>query len=245
MEQKSLGVIGGMGPKATSVFFEKVINNTDANSDQEHINMVILNHATMPDRTKAILTNNHEEFLQVIEKDIRLLEVAGVANIAIPCNTSHYFFDKMQEMTNIPIINMVEETAKQIRSSFGEGSKVGILATTGTIETGLYHKACEKYGLVPFSPGVEMQQKVMEIIYEDVKGQNNLDPTKLEGLIQRLLLEEGCQAIILACTELSCITINQDLAKSCVDALDVLVEKSIERSGKRLKREKTLLSSFK
>jgi len=243
MEQKSLGVIGGMGPKATSVFFDKVIQKTEANGDQEHLNMVILNHATMPDRTKAILTNNEKEFLQAVEKDIRLLEMAGVSNIAIPCNTSHYFIRQMQEMTTIPIINMVEETANRIRETFGEGTKVGILGTTGTIKTGLYHKACEKYGLIPVTPEETLQEQVMDIIYHDVKGKNDLDPTKLEGIIKRMILEEGCHSIILACTELSCITLGEEWGKYCVDALEVLVEKSIERSGKQLKKKTSLVSS--
>src|SRR5690606_31259272 len=128
MGQK-LGVIGGMGPKATSVFFEKIVNRTVAHKDQDHLNMVILNHATLPDRTNAILTNTGETFINAVKSDFKLLEAAGVANIAIPCNTSHYFYEELQKLTTIPIINMVEETIKEIHEKHGEGTKVGILAT--------------------------------------------------------------------------------------------------------------------
>ena len=82
---KKLGVIGGMGPEATSFYYARVIARTKAESDQEHINMIILSHATMPDRTQAILTGNKLPFLKAITQDARDLEMLGVENIAIPC----------------------------------------------------------------------------------------------------------------------------------------------------------------
>ena len=91
---KKLGVIGGMGPEATSFYYARVIARTKAESDQEHINMIILSHATMPDRTQAILTGNKLPFLKAITQDARDLEMLGVENIAIPCNTSHYFLEE-------------------------------------------------------------------------------------------------------------------------------------------------------
>src|SRR5690625_483370 len=131
---KKLGVLGGMGPFATSVFFERMIERTAATKDQEHIDMVILNHATLPDRTKAIITKKPDAFLRSIEKDIKLLDLAGVSSIVIPCNTSHYFFSDMQAMTSIHIINMVDKTIDFIKEKYGHKGKVGILATDGRSE---------------------------------------------------------------------------------------------------------------
>lgn len=231
---KKLGVIGGMGPQATSVFFEKVIENTDADRDQDHVNMIILNHTTLPDRTKVILEERGELFLEAVAGDLKLLEHAGVSNIAIPCNTSHYFYEEMQEMTRVNIINMVDETVKEIYERFGASSKVGILATNGTIRTGIYRSSCEKFGMSLYEPDEEMQSKVMDIIYNDVKGQKNVSPQKLEALIHRLVYEEKCQCVILACTELSCIELS-DFYKECsIDAMEVLVNRSIMLSGKSL-----------
>ncbi|MFT4414480.1 aspartate/glutamate racemase family protein [Fredinandcohnia humi] len=235
MEQKSLGVIGGMGPKATSVFFDKVVDRTDAHKDQEHINMIILNHATLPDRTNAILTNTGDNFLQAIKRDFSILESAGVANIAIPCNTSHYFYDELQKMTSIPIINMVEETIKEIYETYGEHTKVGILATNGTIRSGIYAKVSEKYNLNLYTPEAALQEKVMDIIYNGVKSDLDVDPGKLEELIKQLVEKEQCKCVILACTELSCIKLSEEIAGYCIDAMNVLVERSIVRSGKQVK----------
>src|SRR5699024_1562718 len=114
MIEQKLGVLGGMGPMATSVFLDKLIKNTDADKDQDHINTVILNHSTLPDRTEAILEDKKLPFLNAVKTDLELFEVAGVENIAIPCNTSHYFYKEIQSMTSINIINMIQVTIEYI-----------------------------------------------------------------------------------------------------------------------------------
>ncbi|WP_138756138.1 aspartate/glutamate racemase family protein [Paenibacillus sinopodophylli] len=232
MEAKSLGVIGGMGPKATSVFFDMIIEHTAAEKDQDHIDMVILNHATLPDRTGVILGNKGEIFLKEVAKDLKLLESAGVSNIAIPCNTSHYFYNDMQQMTSVNIINMVDETLREIHKRFGAHCKVGILATNGTVSSGVYRKGCEPYNLLLHEPDDTVQEHVMDIIYNKVKRNLPVEPSEFEGIIQHLLDHDGCQCVIIACTELSCIPIQSDVAKNCVDAMSVLVQKSIALSGK-------------
>ncbi|WP_169090224.1 aspartate/glutamate racemase family protein [Paenibacillus sp. PL91] len=233
MEAKSLGVIGGMGPKATSVFFDHVIEQTAADRDQDHINMVILNHATLPDRTSVILSQKGELFLEAVAKDLKLLEATGVSNIAIPCNTSHYFYDEMQKMTSINIINMVDESLKVIYDAYGEHCKVGILATNGTVSSGVYRKGCDQYNMQLHEPSEEVQEHVMDIIYNKVKRNLPVEPSEFEGIIQHLLEHDQCQCVIIACTELSCIPIQSEIAKHCVDAMAVLVQKSIELSGKQ------------
>ncbi|MBW5448873.1 amino acid racemase [Cohnella sp. CFH 77786] len=231
MENKRLGVIGGMGPKATSVFMDRIIEHTAAQRDQDHIDMIVLSHATLPDRTQVILKNEGDRFLKAVEPDFRLLEQAGAAHIAIPCNTSHFYIDEMQGMTRIPIINMVDETLREIAGRFGQRVKVGVLATNGTLRSGIYRMACEKHGMEYREPEASVQQQVMDMIY-DVKKGVDVGSEALEALVRSLVEREGCQCVILACTELSCIKPNEHILQYCVDAMDVLVRKSIERSGK-------------
>ncbi|WP_138419093.1 aspartate/glutamate racemase family protein [Aquibacillus sediminis] len=230
MEKNSLGVIGGMGPKATSVFFDKVIDYTDADKDQDHINMVILNHATLPDRTKVILNGEETQFLDEIKSDINLLESAGVANIAIPCNTSHYFYDQMQTLTTIPIINMVDETVRYIAETFGINSKVGILATNGTIRTRIYERACNNHQLNLHVPDDQLQNQIMGIIYNDIKSGTGVNITVIEEIINHLISKEACDCVILACTEFSVVSLSEQVNKYCVDAMNILVQESIRRS---------------
>ena len=86
-----LGIIGGMGPAATDLLYRRIIDRTDAQCDQEHLDMIILNHASIPDRTAAILSGNTREVEEKLISDARFLEKSGATAIAIPCNTSHYF----------------------------------------------------------------------------------------------------------------------------------------------------------
>jgi len=234
MSSMKLGIVGGMGPMATSMFFERIVERTEANSDQEHIDIVILNHASMPDRTKAILSGDYDDFLTNMRGDLELLERIGVSNIAIPCNTSHFFMDQMKDMTSVPIIDMVAETAGEVLSRYGKGTHVGILATNGTIHTGTYEKACEAAGLVFIKPEPELQEKVMQIIY-DIKADLPVDLMAFEAITRHMIEEMHCDCVILACTELSLIKIGPAAAVYCIDAMDVLIEKAILYSGKRIK----------
>lgn len=227
---KKLGVIGGMGPEATSFFYARVIARTKAECDQEHIDMVILSHASMPDRTQAILTGEKKEFLQEIKKDIAALETLGVSNIAIPCNTSHYFLDEIQAYTEISIINMIEESVRTIIKDYPKSKKIGIMGTDGTIKSGIYNSVCKKYGLSCVAPAENNQKKVMSLIYEDIKKGKKGDAKKFDCAYADLM-EQQCDAIILACTELSVFKEYHQVPKNCIDAMDVLVKESVLRSG--------------
>ncbi|MDP5275066.1 aspartate/glutamate racemase family protein [Chengkuizengella axinellae] len=235
MEDQILGVIGGMGPKATSVFFDKVVESTEAHKDQDHIDMVILNHASIPDRTRVILDKNEETFLNAIQKDINLLEVAGVDNIAIPCNTSHYFYDALVKMTDINIIHMVDETVKHLVETYGAGTKVGIMATNGTISSGIYEKSCNKHNIDLCVPDKELQEQIMNIIYHDIKNDLDADTHEIEAIIHDFIFKQDCSCVILACTEFSVIKLSEEAQNHTIDAMDVLVRKSIELSGKQVK----------
>jgi aspartate racemase len=230
---KKLGIIGGMGPQATQYFYKKIIDNTLAKNDQEHIDMMIINHATIPDRTATILSGNYDDFLKAIGDDIKMLEIYGACHIAIPCNTTHYFYKEIQSKTKIPIINMIEETLTSILNN-KDTKKIGILATDGTIQTKIYENECIKRGVEAVIPSPQSQKKIMSIIYDEIKSGDKGDINKFMEVVNELR-EKGCDAIILACTELSYLNENYDIPSYCVDALDVLVKKSIELSGKKIK----------
>ena len=231
--RKILGVIGGMGPLATQLFYGQIISNTDAHKDQEHLNMVILNHASMPDRTEAILKGETEELYQKLLEDGRLLEALGVDMIAVPCNTSHYFLDSIQKEIQVPILHMIRETAGAI----GEGAKrIGILATDGTIRTQLYQKELEKKGLEPVIPSEEIQRKVMAIISYGVKDARRVSLENFQP-VEKEMKERGCDRVILACTELSVLKDRFFLGDYYLDAMAVLAERSITGCGHKLKQE--------
>lgn len=228
--RKVLGVIGGMGPEATSYFYSEVIAHTKALTDQEHLDMVILNHASMPDRTRAILSGDHRDLLAAFEKDCRALEALGAANIAIPCNTSHYFYDQIQAMTQVPIIHMPEESARAAAAEFPGARRIGIIGTDGTVRAGIYHRACEKAGMIPVVPSEEAQRLAMAIIYDEIKSGKTGDREKFAKILADLK-GQGAEAVILACTELSVYKKYHGVPAYCLDAMDILVKEAIVRSG--------------
>ena len=223
-----LGVIGGMGPLATVSFYERVVLNTAAKCDNEHIDMVVLSHASMPDRTKCIIENKGGEFLEVIKKDFKILEDIGVEAVAIPCNTSHYFFDEFKKFTGLRIINMIEETILEVKKRGIE--KIAVFGTLGTLNSKVYEKYANQHGLFVKEVSPEDKQAVMDIIY-DIKGTNGLDGRRFVDILSRYCDDETVG--IIACTELSLLDIPRDI--NTIDALDVLVKRSIELSGAKVK----------
>jgi aspartate racemase len=223
-----LGVIGGMGPLATVKFYDKVVLNTDAHNDNEHIDLVVLNHSTMPDRTRCIIEKKDLEFLNVIKKDLEILDNIGVDVVAIPCNTSHYFYDEFSKYTNLKIINMIEETILEIKR---RGVKqVAVFGTIGTLNSKVYDKYAQKYGIEVKELSDEDKNSVMDIIYK-IKETNNLENKEFIEILNKYCDKDTIG--IIACTELSLLDICKSI--NTIDALDVLVNKSIELSGAKIK----------
>lgn len=224
-----LGVIGGMGPLATVKFYDKVVLNTEAHNDNEHIDLIVLNHSTMPDRTRCIIENKDTEFLNEIKKDLEILDKIGVDVVAIPCNTSHYFYDEFKNFANLKIINMIEETILEIK---GRGiKKVAVFGTLGTLNSKVYNKYAEENGIEVKELSLEDKKTVMDIIYK-IKETNNLENKEFVEILNKYCDNETIG--IIACTELSLLDICKNI--NTIDALDVLVNKSIEYSGAKLKK---------
>ena len=230
-----LGVLGGMGPQATNTFYQFVIDRTEAACDQDHVNALILSDSQMPDRTGAILGSEREReaVFQRLLDDARLLERAGCTVIAVPCNTSHFFLDRVQERVGVPILHMIRETARLLAA---QGLKrPGILATDGTIQSGLYQKEFEAVGIQAAVPTPPAQKLVMSLIYDDVKAGRDGDPQKFAA-IHRDLEEQGCDCGVLACTELSVFADRHHLPPFYTDAMAVLAERAVQACRKPLRR---------
>ncbi|MBQ6018620.1 MAG: aspartate/glutamate racemase family protein [Clostridia bacterium] len=235
MQEKILGVLGGVGPLATVYFMDMLVKMTAAETDQEHIPVLCFNHATIPDRTAYILDNSRENPLPVMERDAQMLEKAGASYIVIPCNTAHYFYDQLQEKVRIPIINIINETVEYIRQKDPSVKKIGILATEGTIAARAYQNSCERSGVDYDTPNEFDQKSLMNIIYNQVKAGKPADFEEFMRIIG-VMKHDGCDAVILGCTELS--IIHRDFKMNrpdVVDSLQVLAKRSIEMCGRRVR----------
>ena len=227
-----VGVLGGLGPKATADFIDLVIDNTDVSCDQEHVDMLISNHATIPDRTAYILDNSKDNPIPYLIKDAKMLENCGCNFLVMPCNTSHFMYDEIKNSVNIPLINMPYEVS-QIVNNNPRIKRVGIMATKGTLFAKIYERYLKKE---IYYPEDNVNDEVMDLIYNKVKKGISVSKKDFYNVANKYFLA-GCDIVITACTELSVIVRDNDLYSDnrIIDSLKVLADKTIIDAGKKLK----------
>lgn len=231
---KILGIVGGMGTAASNLFCDLLYENTEADLDQDNIDFLLLNHASMIDRTEAIKQGRSQELLDLILYDVGFLEKAGVCAIAIPCNTSHFLYDQIAASTSVEVLNIVKETEKHIigEKLAGPGDKIGLLATDGTIEMGIYQKYLSEAGFEAVVPEARIQKKIMAIIYDGVKKGKKVEASQLKE-IEEFFRNKGCRRLILGCTELSVVDReNGGLGEYYVDSMVCLAKAAVDRCKK-------------
>ena len=166
MSGGTIGIIGGMGPLATADLFQKIIRHTDARCDQEHLHILIDNNTAIPDRTAALLHGGADPFPEMC-RSAKFLEAGGADCLIMPCNTAHFYHRRLQEQLRIPLLHMVELTCQTLSR---QGiRRAALLATSGTIETGVYQRAASACQVELLVPDAEGQAAVMDMIYQGVK----------------------------------------------------------------------------
>ena len=228
MDKKIIGIIGGMGPMATADLFRRLIEHTDAETDAEHIHIIIDNYPQIPDRTKAILSGD-DSVVKYLAESGKRLERAGAELLIIPCNTSHYFYDALCRELNVPVVHMIRECAKKVLSL--RYSKVALLATDGVVFSGIYSSIFAEYGIEVLHPCLEGQKKVMRLIYDEVKAGKKTHPEALDAELDDLA-KKGAQAFILGCTELP-LAFGEDKSRNFVDPTAILTEIAVTAAGYR------------
>ncbi len=231
---KSFGIIGGLGPMATAYLMELIVDMTDAKTDQEHIDAIIFNRPGVPDRTAYILDPSKPSPVPPMVDMAQKLENLGVCAIGTPCVTAHSFHEDLQSSVNVPFIHMVQETAAYLKAAGCK--KAGIMATSGTVHMGLFQKALTDIGLDYALPDKAMQENVMSLIYDNVKAGIPADMDKFRA-VSEALRSDGCDAVILGCTELSIIKRDNEIGPGYLDALEVLARAAILTCGKKVKTE--------
>lgn len=222
----AVGVLGGMGPASTIEFFRRLVASTPAGVDQAHLRILIDNNPHVPDRSNAIFGCGPDP-RPVLEAMARGLEAAGADFLTLPCNTAHVFQQAIRQAIAIPFINMIEETVQTVTAR-----RVGLLATTGTVHTRIYHSACDRVQIELLTPDSEDQELVMDIIRRLKAGGS---PSSVEPHAKRLasrLAERGAEAVIAGCTEISLIPGN-NMPLPWIDALDCLVQATLRQAWNR------------
>ena len=228
------GIIGGMGPAATCDLMRKVIDNTDAADDQHNIHLLVDQNTDVPDRTAAILKGGADPMPELI-RSAKRLEAAGADFLCMSCNTAHYFHGRLAREVSIPILNMPAESAKELKRRGIR--KVGLLATDGTIRTGVYHRYLEEEGIAVIVPDHEDQKTVMSLIYDCVKKNVPASAYPRDGVAKLVghLKAKGAEAYLLACTELPIAFERLGYVEGFVDPTLVLARAIVREAGAPLK----------
>lgn len=229
MSKRAIGIIGGMGPMATLDLFGKLIAHTDARTDAEHIRVYMDCHTGIPDRTRAIL-HGGESPVPYIAESARKLASIGAELLLIPCNTSHYYYEQICKESPVPVMNMIRETVTCLAT---QGiTRVGLLATDGTLQASVYQHELEAHGITAVCPNEKEQAEVMRLIYEGVKADAPaFDTTVITAMLARME-QEGAQQMILGCTELPIGFERYGISRAhTVDPAEILACAAIKAAG--------------
>lgn len=237
----TLGILGGLGPMSSVYFYEMLTAHTKATKDQQHLNIIISSRADTPDRTDYILGLSNESPLPTMIQEAQRLERAGADIVAIPCNTAHCFYEGICDSVNIPILSIIRMTVEFCRSLGLK--KVGLLATEGTVASRAYENALKEVGIDCAIPKKEGQRTVSDIIYGQIK--KGLAPD-IDAFLEVVdeLRRDGCERMILGCTELSLLKRNHLPGNDFIDSLEVLALSAIRFCGKEPKNFDAELMSF-
>lgn len=209
-----LGILGGMGPLATADLLRKLTLATPAERDQDHFRVIVDSHPQIPDRTEHILGEG-EDPVPAMKASLDLLASCGVDLVMMPCNTAHYYHEKLNAYTSMELVDMVGLTVERVKRDHAE-ERVFLLATQGTYRTGIYQKRLPEL----MTPPNEVREALMDVI-RWVKANRIAEAA---ALMDSLLEGLKGDVYILGCTELSALVAEHPLQGTFIDPMQVMVE---------------------
>lgn len=218
--------MGGMGPDATVDFMAKVIALNPSGRDQDHVRMIVDQDPTVPNRRDAIAGDRTAVTEHLAKMAVRL-EAAGADFLVMVCNTAHVFLDGVHARTEIPFINIIDETVNEIDRCCGDALAVGILATDGCLESNIYQAAVEASGrkpLVPDEPGIRELMELINAIKAGDKGEEIA--SRMKGVASRLV-DDGAEVIIGGCTEIPLVFEGSGFLVPVISSTNVLAKRTV------------------
>lgn len=224
--EKVAGILGGMGPEATVDLMQRIIRLTSAKDDIDHVRCIVDNNPKVPSRIKAIIEGTGENPGPVMADMGRRLETWGADFLVIPCNTAHYYYEHVREAVGIPVIHLIDLVVSHVRNT--PSRRIGILASTAVLMTGLYEKRLKAHDLEAVYPDPEFQEKLLDVIKRVKSGDTGLQVHKEFCSICEHLAGKGAHVGVLACTELG--VIGHDLPINTIDATEILAQEIVTRA---------------
>lgn len=216
---KTVGILGGMGPEATILLMQKVLDAVPAQDDADHIPLIVHQNPQVPSRIKALIEGTGEDPGPVLAGMARDLEAAGAAALAMPCNTAHHYAGAVEAASELPFLDMLKLTADALARAGAR--RVGLLASPATRLTGVFEAPFAAQGLEPVT--LPDDSELLAIIRAVKAGQELADLATRLAEQARALEAEGADHLLVACTELSLMTDALPDGTPWTDSLDCLV----------------------
>lgn len=224
-KEKTVGIIGGMGPEATVDLMQRIIDLTPAKDDIDHIHCLVDNNPKIPSRIKAIIEGYGEDPGPFIAQMGKRLESWGADFLVIPCNTAHYYYDVVQNAVKIPVVNLIDLVINHIESNFRNHDAVGILASPAVAMTGLYTKPLKKLGFRDIWPDSSNQERLFQVIRQVKQGNTGTRVMDDYKRVCENLAGQDAQIAIVGCTELS--ALGGELPIKVIDAAHILAREIV------------------
>jgi len=224
--ERTVGVLGGMGPEATVDFMSKVIALTPAESDQDHIRMIVDHNPKVPDRQAAILDGGADPGTELAAMATRL-EKAGADFLVMVCNSAHAFLEPVRRATTIPFVSIVDASIREIEAVQPDARNVGVLATDGLLAAGIYQRALLDAGRSPVLLRDEDLARLMKLIRKVKAGDKGRDVAQETAMLAELLVSAGAEVIIAGCTEIPLVLEAAKVTVPVIASTDVLARKTV------------------
>ncbi|MEO1049768.1 MAG: amino acid racemase [Bacteroidota bacterium] len=229
---KKVGIVGGMGARAGSDFFSKLVEYAPALTDQEFPEVFIHSNSRIPDRTKAIVYGEASSLPEIL-RSVKILDQNEVDLVAMACITSYHYYPEVIKHTKANVLHPVELTARFIRKNYPDRTKVGLLATTGTIKSGLFHQIYDEYGLEPVLLDEEDQENFfMTSVYMDNGLKSSVISQEARDLFMFTiprLKAKGAEVMVGGCSEVQLVIKQSMLDIPYVDAIDLMVKEIVDK----------------
>jgi aspartate racemase len=226
MEEKVVGIMGGMGPEATADLFRKILAATPAKTDQEHLHIIIDCNSKIPSRPAALLEGGPDP-TPLLQSTARNLERAGADFLVVACNTAHLFYERITEAVRIPVLHIVDEAIGEAQRRYPGLQSVGVLAGRGAIRLRLYQDRMEAKGIKAVVPSDEDQEIVVSVISSVKAGEKGpAVQSKIWNVAERLA-KAGAQVVFTGCTELPLVLEDGDVGVPVLDPTQALAEAAV------------------
>ena len=231
---KRLGVLGGMGPAASAEFMVRLVTQTPAKKDQDHIPTILWSDTTVPDRSTS-MRNGDDLPLPYLLNGIQGLVSSGCNLIVIPCNTAHLWFKEMEKQASwhAKIVHIVDSVADALRDVNVVDSKIGVMGTQATIELGLYQYRLNKLGWECIAPTKEEMDTLVQPAIDLIKANQIEQAHPMLMTVIHSLINKGANAVVLGCTEIP-LSVREDIVQDTpiINSIDSLVKSAIREFKK-------------